>query len=117
MQLPSLTFPSHPCALALVPDTPAMEEQEASATAIRGAIAHVQAHDAVHRGGQQLVITGKTFTRCVRPVREQRKTQVPVGIGQIVDLQSLDLLVDCLLGGEQRRHDHDRSQVFRYAVT
>src|SRR6185437_13497382 len=58
VQLAALAFPSHPAALARVPDAAAVEEQEARASAERDAVALIEARDAGAGGGQQDLIAG-----------------------------------------------------------
>ena len=109
MQFSSLALPPHPFALALIPDTPAMEEKEPLTDVGRRAVALVQARHAVNRGGQQFVVTSEAFARPVHPVGQQCETQVPIRICQIVDLQPLHLLFDFMLSGEQRGDELGRA--------
>src|SRR5258708_20510408 len=75
MQLPSFALPSHPFAFALVPNTLAMEDEEALAVAGGWTIAFVQARDSVNCNGEQIIVTRQGFARRVHPIREQRDAQ------------------------------------------
>src|SRR5690349_23753690 len=63
MQLPSFALPSHPYAFALVPNTLAMEDEEALAVAGSWTIAFVQACDSVNCNGEQIIVTRQGFAR------------------------------------------------------
>ena len=116
MQLSSLALPAHPFAIALVPHALAMEEKKAFPAAGGRTIFLVQPRDAIDRDGQQIVVSRQSFARCIQPIREQREAQVSIRIRQVMNFQPLDLFCDFLRGGQQRGHDHDRSQVLRDAV-
>ena len=116
MQLPSFALPSHPYAFALVPNTLAMEDEEALAVAGGWTIAFVQARDSVNCNGEQIIVTRQGFARRVQPIREQREAQVSIWICQIVHFQPFDMLCNFPRGGKQRGHDDNRSQVLRDAV-
>src|SRR5260370_13736333 len=87
MQLPSFALPSHPFAFALVPNTLALEDEEALAVARGRTMAFVQARDSVNCNGEQIIVTRQGFARRVQPIREQREAQVSIWIRQIVYFQ------------------------------
>src|ERR1039457_4943381 len=69
-ELSSLALPSHPFALALVPDTLSVQQQEALAAVGSGAMDLVQPRNTVNCDGEQFVIARKALACCVHPVRE-----------------------------------------------
>src|SRR5260370_8094183 len=94
MQLPSFALPSHPYAFALVPNTLAMEDEEALAVAGGWTIAFVQARDSVNCNGEQIIVTRQGFARRVQPIREQREAQVPFRILQILHFHPFVILLN-----------------------
>ena len=110
VELPALALPPHPHLLALVPDPPAVEEEEPLA------VAPVQARDALARRRERLVITRHPLRGRVRPVGEDREADVAVGIRQVVHLEPLDLLIDLRAARQQGRHDDHGPQARRHAL-
>src|SRR5260370_16795493 len=92
MQLPSFALPAHPYAVALGPNTLAMEDEEARAVAGGWTIAFVQARDSVNCNGDQIIVTRQGFARRVQPIREQREAQGSIWIRQIVHFQPFAML-------------------------
>jgi hypothetical protein len=68
MQLASLSFPSHPDLLGLIPDASPVKQHEARPTPGRRAVPLVQIRDPFHRRRQQFVVTRKAFTLGISPV-------------------------------------------------
>jgi hypothetical protein len=93
VKFPALAFPPHPLSLRLVPGSPAME-QEKSLPVRRGSVKLVQARDCGGCRADKLVVTWRTFGCGIGPVREQSETKVAVLTRQIVNLQTLDLLLE-----------------------
>ncbi len=81
----ALAFPPHPLSLCLVPGPPAVE-QEKSRPIRRGSVAQVQARDCVGGRTEKLVVTWRTFSCGIGPVREQSETKVAVLTRQIINL-------------------------------
>src|SRR4030095_6371286 len=94
LELPALALPSHPLLFARVPDPAAVEQHEALARVGPRAIAPVQARDALGRGGEELLILRPGLGGRVDPVGEKRKVEVAVWIGEEMDLEPIDLLLD-----------------------
>ncbi len=59
-------------------------------------VARVQARDARGRRREQRRVARDALRVGVGPVREQREVQLAVGVGEVVDLQPLDLLLERL---------------------
>ena len=93
VKFPALAFPPHPLSLRLVPDSPAME-QEKSLPIRRGSVALVQARDCVGGRAEKLLVSWRTFGCGIGPVREQSEAKVAVRTRQIMNLQTLDLLLE-----------------------
>ena len=115
VQLAALAFPADPPRFAGVPDPLAMEQQEAVAAG-RRAIAPIEPGDAGHRRFQQRRIAVDMLGRGIEPVGEQSEMQIALRAGEVVDLQTLDLLVDRLGRRQQRRHRDDGAQVRGHAA-
>ena len=71
----------------------------------------VQARDRADGRAEQLVVTDCTLSRGIAPVREQCEAQLAVGTRQVMNLQTLDLLFEFRLCGQQRGHHDHRAQV------
>src|SRR5262245_62517364 len=84
-----------------------MKEIEARLAVGGDAVPAVQLVDAASGGGQQGVVARRVLLGGVGPVRQQREAQLAVSVGQVVDVQALDLFGDLSLAREQRR-DRDR---------
>ena len=93
VQLAALAFPADPPRFACVPDPPAMEQQEAVAAG-RRAIALVEPGDAGCRRFQQCRVAVDMLGRGIDPVGEQSEMQIAFRAREVVDLQTLDLLLD-----------------------
>ena len=65
-----------------------MEEQEPGAAPGGLAVALVEPVDRGRRRREELVVAGDVLGRGVEPVREQGEPDVPVVVGEIVDLEA-----------------------------
>ena len=103
-----------PC--SLVPDPPAMEQEEAVAIR-RGSMASIQPRD--RRGGraEEILVSRRTLRVGVRPVREQSEAEIVVGARQRVDLEPLDLLLDLRSRRQEGGHDDHRAQTRGHSLT
>ena len=110
VELATLALPAHPAAFGLVPGSPPVEQQEPGASPGGLAVALVEPVDGRHRRREELVVAGDVLGRGVEPVRQQREPDVPVLVGEIVDLQAAHLGIDVRRAGEERRHDDERAQ-------
>src|ERR1700680_4597660 len=68
VELPSFALPAHPFAVALVPETLAMEEKKAFAAAGGRTIFFVQPSDSVRCNGEQIIVTRAGFALRVQPI-------------------------------------------------
>ena len=116
VELPALALPSHPLAFRLIPDAPAMEQEEALAAVGRAAVAPVEARDPVDGGREEPIILRHGLGGRVGPVGQEREVDVTVRIGEVVDLEPTDMLLDLGLAGEEGGHHDERSQARRDAV-
>src|SRR5260221_12499001 len=103
MQLAALALPADPFPLALVPHPAGMEKNEGIAVGGR-LIAPVQALDGGNSSGEQLLIARRRFVHRIRPVGEQRVTEITVEAGKMMDLEPLDLLLDLCSRRQESRH-------------
>ena len=115
VQLAALAFPADPPRFACVPDPPAVEQQEAVA-ARRRAIAPVEPGDACYRRFQQRRVAVDMLGRGIEPVGEQSEMQIALRAREVVDLQTLDLLVDRRHRRQQRRHRDEGTQMRGHAT-
>ena len=115
MKFSALALPPHPLSLRLVPDSPAME-QEKSLPIRRGSVALVQARDCGGGRAEKLVVTWRTFSCGIGPVREQSETKVAVLTRQIMNLQAFDLLLEFRSRCQKSGHHDHRAQPGRYSV-
>lgn len=91
-------------------------EQEKSLPIWRGSVALVQARDCVRGAAEELVVAWRPFSCGIGPVREQSEAKVAVQTRQIMNLQTLDLLLE-FRSRRQKSGDHDnRAQPGRYSV-
>ena len=115
VQLPALAFPSDIGALPWVPQPAAMQQQEPIAIGSRS-VAPVQRGDSIGRRCQQRFVTRHALVGRIRPIRKQGEADVTIRIGQMMNLQPLDLPRDRDRGRQQSRDDNHRAQVRRHAL-
>ena len=110
-QLAALAFPAHPDAFAgVVKPAPV---QQIKPIAIMG-IAGLQRGDSGLGVGQQVVIIRLHLARAIQPVAQQGKADRTLGVGQIMQFQIADQIVDVIAPG-QKAGDHDQcAGVFRH---
>ena len=99
VQLAALALPADPAALALIPHTAAMQQQE-TVSARRRAMQKVETSDTIRGGRQERFVTGGVLRFTVRPVREQGKMQRAVLACQEMQLQPCHLLGNRLRRGQ-----------------
>ena len=92
-----------------------MQQQEPIAIGARS-VAPVQGGDSIGSRCKQRLVTRHGFRGRIRPVREQGEADVTIRIGQMMNLQPLDLSRDRDRGRQQRRDDNHRAQVRRHAL-
>ena len=95
--LPRLRSQPDPLPLPVVPDAPAVEQQEAVPAGGRS-VAAIQPRDRRGGGVEQRVVACDGLGRGVRPVRQQREVKLAVRAREVVDLQPLDLLFQSSAG-------------------
>ena len=115
MELAALALPSHPDALRFVPDAAPMQQQEAIGPGGVG-IAGVEAGDAGGGHRHQVVVAREPLGMGVRPVGQNGEVDRPGGIGEIVNLEALDLLFDRLARRQQCRNGDQGAQVRWHAL-
>jgi hypothetical protein len=115
MELPALAFPADPLALPVVPDPPAMEQEES--VAIRcGSMASIQPRNRRGSRGEEILVSGRTLRVAVRPVREQSETKIVVGARQRVNFEPVGLLLDLRSRRQEGGHDEHRAQTRGHAL-
>ena len=110
LKFSALAFPAHPLPFLLVPLAFAMKKKKAWAAAGRGSVALIQFGDGSHGGFEQLFVAGGGFGVGIGPVGQQSESQIAVGIGQVVNLQVVDIRLGAPGRSQQRWHDHNRAQ-------
>ena len=115
MELAALAFPSHPYVLRRVPHPVPMEEQEAIGAG-RVRIAGVETGDAGGGHRHEVVVSRQPLDIRVRPVGQEGEMDRAGGIGKVVDLESLDLLLDRLASRQQRRDGDQGAQMRRHPL-
>ena len=93
LELAALALPAHPLLLGGVPLPAAMEKQEAVA-GDAASVAPVETGDAGLGAGEQRVVAVGLLAGRVRPVAEERIGDVAVLVGEVVNLDTLDQLLD-----------------------
>ena len=71
LELATLALPSHPLALAGIPDAAAVEQEESGPRGGNGTMAPVEPVDPLDGGLEQPIISRHAFRRRVHPVREE----------------------------------------------
>ncbi len=116
VELPALALPSHPLALARVPEPPAVEQEKARPRRGRGPVAGVEPRDAVAGGRQEPIVLRHRLGGRVDPIREEGEVEVTGRVGEEVDLEPSDLLLDLGFARQQRRYHHEGPQARGNAV-
>ena len=115
VKLAALSFPTDPTLLAVAPNAPTMQKQEARA-ARRGAVSFVETIDSCLSGGQQRRIARTALVAGIGPIREQREMQAAFGARKVMNFETFHKLRNFFFVDQHRRHDDDRAQRFRHAV-
>ena len=89
--LPRFALPSHPFVLARIEHAVAVKEEEAVGSWGR-AVAAVQLLDRLSGGREQMRIAFQNLLVGVDPVRKEGEAEIAAGAGEVMDLQSFDLL-------------------------
>ena len=116
VELAALPLPADPLAFLLVPETPAVQQQEARPASGRTLVACVETLDALGQRGNELVVAGHALAGRVRPVGQQGKVEMTFGIGQVVHLESFELLLEVGEAREQRGHGDHGSKLRRHTL-
>src|SRR5262245_17032652 len=116
VQLPALALPTHPPTLALVPRALPMEQEEPFAATRGATMLVVEAGDARYRCGEEAIVTRHRPRRRIVSVGEEREVEIAVRVGEVVDLQALDLFPDLGFARQERWHDHEGPQGWRHPV-
>ena len=115
VELATLALPSHPPSLRRVPQAMAVEQEKAVAAGDRR-VACIETGDARARHGQQLAVVGRGFGGGIAPIRQQGEVHGAGWIGQVVDFQPFDQLLDAGPAGQQRRNGHQCAKFGRHTV-
>lgn len=91
------------------------EEEPRSAPGCR-AVQAVQPGDAIGGEGQQVFVVGKGLAGGITPVGEDGEAHMPLGVGEIMSLDLIELLADALGACQHRRYDQHGPELGRYAV-
>jgi hypothetical protein len=116
VELPSFPLPADPLAFQLVPETSAVQQEEACPAAGRSFVAHVETLDPLGQCGDQRLVAGHVFGGCVRPVGQEGEVEMALGVGQIVHFETLELLLEVGEAREQRGHGNQGSKLRRHAL-
>ena len=109
LELSAFSFPAHPFIFLRVPLAFAMEQEKSSASG-PGPMPRVQLGDGSDGALQKLIVTGRRFGVRIGPVGEQRKPQIAVGIGEVMNFEVVHMSLGAFWRGKQGRNDHDCSQ-------
>src|SRR5208337_1281632 len=93
MEFAAFTLPADPAPLALVPNSPTVQQEEARARG-GGAVAPIEALNAVACDSDQFRIAFRSIDVRVDPIRKQSEVQIAFWTRQMVDLEPLHLLRD-----------------------
>ncbi len=115
VELSALPFPSHPYALARVPEPAAMENVETRAAAGCGAMRGVQPRDTRADRKEDGPILRHRLSRSVDPVGDHREPHISIRVREVVYFETLELLFDVAETGQERRHCDDRAKLLRHA--
>ncbi|SPU76735.1 Uncharacterised protein [Brucella suis] len=111
MQLAALALPAHPAALLFIEQAAAIQKEEARLVVAR--IVLIELGDFIARIFIDFHIRWNDFLAGIGPVTDERKIDFAARIGQIVNFQIADLLVDGIARGDKSRHRHQRAR-FRW---
>ena len=115
MQLAALALPAQPSPLPLIPHPAAMEQHE-PLSALPRLISAIEVRHPFADGGEQRFVALGPFGLGIDPIGEQSEIDLASRIGQMMDLNALDLLLDRVERAQQRRHGHDDPQRHGNAV-
>ena len=115
MQLAALALPTHPYLFRLVPRPPAVKQKKALRPRV-GLMKEIEAGNPFARDSNNFVIAIDALRCSIGPVGQQRKAEIVVRIGEVVDFQALDLLFDGRFAREEKRYRDQRSERCRHAV-
>ena len=111
MELAAFALPADPAPLALVPDAPAVQQEEAWARG-RRAITSIEAFNAVACDSDKFRIAFRSIDVRIDPIGQQSKVQIAFRTRQMVDLEPLHLFRDVFGRGQERGHGDERAQRF-----
>ena len=116
VELPALALPTHPLAFRLIPDTSPMQYEEALTGVGSTTVAAVEARHPVDRCREEPIIFRHGLGGRVAPVGQEGEVNVTVRIGEVVDFQAIDMLLDLGLVGQKGGHHDERSRARRDTV-
>src|ERR1044071_9382020 len=98
-ELAAFAFPANPALLAIAPQAGAMEKKEVTRT-----VSAIQFLDAASDDIDVLRVLRHVLLRCVRKIRQKRKTQICISVTEIMDFKPVELALDRARSGEQHWH-------------
>jgi len=51
------------------------------------------------------------LSRRVRKIGQERKAQIRIRISEVTNFEAIELVLDCVRGGQQHRHHHQRAAI------
>ena len=117
MKLSTFALPADPIALAVIPTAPTVEKEKSLASIGGESVTAVKLRDPVDGCGQQFVVSRHAFLRRVCPVGEECETKITLGIRQVVNFQTLDLLGNLSRADQQSRNDNQSPLIRWHSIT
>ena len=115
MKLAPLPLPTDPLTFTCAPRAAAVKQQKPIA-AWGGRIFSVKSSDPLHSSLQQFLVALTRFFRRVGPVGQEREMDMTLQAGQVMDLQRLNLLLNCCAARQHHWDRDDRSHLRRDPV-
>src|SRR5205823_80178 len=101
LELAALAFPADPALLALAPRASAMKKKEAPRS-----VPAIQFLDPSGHYVDILRVLRHALPRRVSEIGQERKAQICIRISQVTNFEAIELVLDCVRGGQQQRHHH-----------
>ena len=114
VQFAALALPAHPALLRGIVETMAVQKMETGRAFAW--IARIEPGDLLAGEVEDLGVDRVDLGLAVRPIREQREVKLFGGVGEIMDLDIADVLLDIVARSDQRGHDDQRAGRGRNAV-
>jgi hypothetical protein len=115
VELPSFPLPADPLAFPLVPETPAVQQEEPRPASGRALVPRIEMVDAVGQLGNEFLVAGHALAGCVRPIGEESEVEMALRIGKVVHFEAFELLLEVGSIREQRGHGDHGPKLDRHA--